>query len=217
MTMRSRRSHISNDDPQDDEEILHKYSTSRSFMTGPISVAFLISIICVLLVIIGVFISRYNSLAADFEITSGSLLQLEKDWNKFGPIFNKDRFQLEADFIPIVAYVYNRPHYFRRVLDALRSVVGIQKTMLIISHDGLNEELVRLVQDIDFCQVKQIYHPTPPTHRSSATALRDHWWWLQKFLWREMFPTRTEDVTISLKITYTCPDLFHRRGPCPFS
>lgn len=60
---------------------------------------------------------------------------------------------LEEDFIPIVAYVHERPHYFKQVLEALRQVKGIEKTLLVVSHDGLNESLVRMVQQVDFCQV----------------------------------------------------------------
>src|SRR5689334_4712387 len=41
------------------------------------------------------------------------------------PIRNADKFSLKPGFTPIVCYVYKRPHYFERVLEALRGLLRV--------------------------------------------------------------------------------------------
>jgi len=61
-----------------------------------------------------------------------------------------------------VLYVHNRPRYLRLVVDSLSRVEGIGEALLIVSHDGYFPEMDRIVQGIDFCQVKQIFAPYSP-------------------------------------------------------
>lgn len=69
---------------------------------------------------------------------------------------------LPKDHITIVLYVHNRPQYLRVVVQSLSQVVGISETLLIVSHDGYFEEMNKIVEGIEFCQVKQIFASYSP-------------------------------------------------------
>ncbi|KAJ3695626.1 hypothetical protein LUZ60_001003 [Juncus effusus] len=69
---------------------------------------------------------------------------------------------LSKDHIKIVLYVHNRPKYLKIVVDSLSQVEGISETLLIVSHDGYFPEMDRIIQEIKFCQVKQIFAPYSP-------------------------------------------------------
>ncbi|KAL5861710.1 hypothetical protein ACOSQ3_002928 [Xanthoceras sorbifolium] len=69
---------------------------------------------------------------------------------------------LAKDHIVIVLYVHNRPQYLQVVVKSLSHVVGINETLLIVSHDGYFEEMNKIVDGIKFCQVKQIFAPYSP-------------------------------------------------------
>jgi hypothetical protein len=72
-------------------------------------------------------------------------------------------------------------------------------------------EMLDLVKQIDFCQVKQLFHPTSPLHESDAGGLKEHWWWLQTTLFTEMFPSRDGDVSIFvIGCSNQLVDLFYR-------
>ncbi|PQQ20751.1 alpha-1 6-mannosyl-glycoprotein 2-beta-N-acetylglucosaminyltransferase [Prunus yedoensis var. nudiflora] len=88
-------------------------------------------------------------------------LQLEKR-NQMPPR-NLDLYpSLDEDHITIVLYVHNRPQYLKVAVDSLSRVVGINGTLLIVSHDGYFEEMNKIVEGIRFCQVKQIFAPYSP-------------------------------------------------------
>ncbi|CAB4274525.1 unnamed protein product [Prunus armeniaca] len=88
-------------------------------------------------------------------------LQLEKR-NQMPPR-NLDLYpSLDKDHITIVLYVHNRPQYLKVAVDSLSRVVGINETLLIVSHDGYFEEMNKIVEVIRFCQVKQIFAPYSP-------------------------------------------------------
>ncbi|KAK2985677.1 hypothetical protein RJ640_011905 [Escallonia rubra] len=79
------------------------------------------------------------------------------------PPRNIDLFpNLPKDHITIVLYVHNRPQYLQIVVQSLSQVIGINETLLIVSHDGYFEEMNRIVEGIKFCRVKQIYAPYSP-------------------------------------------------------
>ncbi len=62
---------------------------------------------------------------------------------------------------PILMPVYGRPHYLKAVLDALAQVKDIDKTILIISQDGHNPEVTKLIGQIGFTQTVIIQHTRP--------------------------------------------------------
>ncbi|KAF8414258.1 hypothetical protein HHK36_002258 [Tetracentron sinense] len=79
------------------------------------------------------------------------------------PPRNSDLFpKLSKDHITIVLYVHNRPQYLQVVVRSLSSVEGIGETLVIVSHDGYFEPMNKIIKDIRFCQVKQIFAPYSP-------------------------------------------------------
>lgn len=146
-----------------------------------------------------------------------NLVSLVKDFNKYGAVRNADKFTLEEGFIPIVIRVFNKHEYFGFALEKYKKVKGIEKTMLIVSHDGIFPEMFKLVQQIDFCQVKQIIHPYSghlltnrfpgpdknlPHHVDQYgnprpfphTALKHHFWWHLNFVWDQFLPNHKGDM-----------------------
>lgn len=66
---------------------------------------------------------------------------------------------LAEDHIIVVLYVHNRPHYLHLVVSSLSQVLGINETLLIVSHDRYFEGMNKIVECIKFYQVKQIFAP----------------------------------------------------------
>eukprot|EP00026_Physarum_polycephalum_P007186 Phypoly_transcript_07243.p1 GENE.Phypoly_transcript_07243~~Phypoly_transcript_07243.p1 ORF type:complete len:494 (+),score=99.40 Phypoly_transcript_07243:183-1664(+) len=146
-----------------------------------------------------------------------TLLYLLDNFNKYGAIRNEKKFTLDKDFIPIVIRVYNKHEYFGWALENYKKVQNINKTMMIISHDGIFPEMFKLVQSIDFCQVKQIIHPfsghflmnrfpgpdkSIPDHRDQYgnprpfphIALKHHFWWHLNYVWDQFLPDHPGDM-----------------------
>lgn len=94
------------------------------------------------------------------------------------PPLSSQTVAVKRKFIPIVVYVHNRPHYFRQIVSALRNVTGIENSLLIVSHDGIFDEMNEIVESIDFVNVIQLLHPyynAGPEERG-LSKLRRHWW-----------------------------------------
>lgn len=70
--------------------------------------------------------------------------------------------KLAKDHVIVVLYVHNRPQYLQLVVSSLSQVVGMNETLLIVSHDGYFEEMNKIVEGIKFCQVKQIFASYSP-------------------------------------------------------
>jgi hypothetical protein len=83
---------------------------------------------------------------------------------------------LESDYVPIVLYVYKRADILQRTVAHLRNATGIERTVLIVSHDGFVPDVARVVDGIDFVRVVQIVHPTPPKVKTDVFSLKAHWW-----------------------------------------
>ncbi len=62
---------------------------------------------------------------------------------------------------PILMPVYGRPHYLRKVLQALAGVKDIDKTILIISQDGSHTEVAAMIRQINFTHTIIIQHTRP--------------------------------------------------------
>jgi hypothetical protein len=63
--------------------------------------------------------------------------------------------------IPILMPVCGRPHYLRQVIAALSEVKDIDKSVLIVSQDGQDEEVSALVAGIRFTDVVVLRHTRP--------------------------------------------------------
>lgn len=136
-------------------------------------------LLVVLLQTNGVFYAvtlQTNEIDSDTKLTSnftlgGSRANLPKqselsallDKRNHLPPRNSDQFpKLPKDHITIVLYVHNRAQYLQVVVDSLSRVVGINETLLIVSHDGHFDEMNKIVEGIRFCRVKQIFAPYSP-------------------------------------------------------
>lgn len=71
-------------------------------------------------------------------------------------IRNGDKFgtTLSEGSIVIIVQVHDRADYFSYLLKSLGRAKGIEKALLVISHDYYSEEINRRVEAIDFCKVK---------------------------------------------------------------
>lgn len=95
-------------------------------------------------------------------LKQNQLSKMLEERNKLPPR-NLDLYpSLAEDHIVIVLYVHNRPQYLKVVVESLSKVVGINETLLVVSHDGYFQEMNAIVDGIRFCQVKQIFAPYSP-------------------------------------------------------
>ncbi|RWS24636.1 Alpha-1:6-mannosyl-glycoprotein 2-beta-N-acetylglucosaminyltransferase-like protein [Leptotrombidium deliense] len=75
-------------------------------------------------------------------------------------ILNSDKFgSLRANDTIIVIQVHNRIQYLTFLIESLKLTVGIEKALLIFSHDVFDLRLNNLIESIDFCKVLQIFYP----------------------------------------------------------
>jgi len=147
-------------------------------------------------------LEKQNSMLVD------ELLFLEEYYSNTSTLFNKESFILEEDFIPIVAYVYNRPSLFSQVVEALSNVKGIEKTMLIISHDRISPEMWKITRGIKFCQVRLLIHPTSPLESGNTRALTNHWWWIQHKVRSDLLPDHNGDIAFIEEDHRVSPDFY---------
>ncbi|XP_074602354.1 alpha-1,6-mannosyl-glycoprotein 2-beta-N-acetylglucosaminyltransferase [Brevipalpus obovatus] len=59
----------------------------------------------------------------------------------------------------IVVQVHNRIYYLNLLISSLSKVKGIEKALIIFSHDIFNDEINSLVSNIKFCKILQIFYP----------------------------------------------------------
>ncbi len=69
----------------------------------------------------------------------------------FGPVSNST--------VLIVVQVHNRLPYLRQLIVSLSQAAGIDKTLIIFSHDFWDEEINDLVNSVDFAKTMQIFYP----------------------------------------------------------
>ncbi|UCG07596.1 MAG: hypothetical protein JSV83_02800 [Desulfobacterales bacterium] len=62
---------------------------------------------------------------------------------------------------PILMPVCSRPYYLRQVLNALSNVKNIDKTLLIISQDGSDPRVTRMIHEIKFTRTIIMRHTRP--------------------------------------------------------
>ncbi|KAI6241481.1 Alpha-1,6-mannosyl-glycoprotein 2-beta-N-acetylglucosaminyltransferase [Aphelenchoides fujianensis] len=61
--------------------------------------------------------------------------------------------------VVIVVQVHNRIEYLTYLIETLQAARGINETLLVFSHDISSLEINRLIQNITFCRVIQIFYP----------------------------------------------------------
>ena len=75
-------------------------------------------------------------------------------------ILNADRFPpLASDGLVIIIQAHKRVGYLRQLFGSLKAAQGIDKVLLVISHDYYYDEMNELVESVDFCRVS-MYVPS---------------------------------------------------------
>lgn len=67
----------------------------------------------------------------------------------------------ESVSIVLVVQVHNRAEYLKLLIESLESAKGIEKALIIFSHDIYYPPVNELITNIKFCQVIQIFYPYP--------------------------------------------------------
>lgn len=69
-------------------------------------------------------------------------------------LLNADKFaSLQNEDVVFVVQVHRRLHYLQSLIDSLRKAAGIDRVLLVFSHDYMDGEINKLIQSIDFCKV----------------------------------------------------------------
>ncbi|XP_059157422.1 alpha-1,6-mannosyl-glycoprotein 2-beta-N-acetylglucosaminyltransferase-like isoform X2 [Physella acuta] len=76
-------------------------------------------------------------------------------------VHNLDKFGIDLgpNSLVIVIQTHDRPDYLKILLDSMRKVKDIEKSLLIVSHDVYSQQLNDLIESVDFCPVMQIFFP----------------------------------------------------------
>lgn len=75
--------------------------------------------------------------------------------NREQRVWNDDKFPpLATDGIVLIVQVHRRDGYLRQLFNSMRNVRGIEKVLLVISHDYYYDDIMQLVRSVDFCRVR---------------------------------------------------------------
>lgn len=70
-------------------------------------------------------------------------------------IYNMDKFPpLAPDGIVFIVQAHRRQGYLEQLFNSMRTVDGIEKILLVISHDYYYDEMMDLVKTVEFCKVR---------------------------------------------------------------
>lgn len=97
------------------------------------------------------FVSRHN--IPEHNLTQIKLEIDRRNADQYVHNLQKYGLSLGPESVVIVVQVHDRANYLKILLDSLRKVKGIEKTLLIFSHDVFSEQLNSIVETIDFCPV----------------------------------------------------------------
>ncbi|XP_066905556.1 alpha-1,6-mannosyl-glycoprotein 2-beta-N-acetylglucosaminyltransferase [Halyomorpha halys] len=101
-----------------------------------------------------------SSLKGNGELMPEEILRNIHKYNAAQTIINENIFgPVQNDTIIIVIQVHKRIVYLRHLIVSLAQGRGIEKTLIIFSHDFYDPELNELVQSVDFARVMQIFYP----------------------------------------------------------
>jgi len=83
-----------------------------------------------------------------------------KGINEEQSIRNEDIFgPVDPDTIVVAIQVHNRLQYLRQLIISLSASQGIEKTLIVFSHDFYDEAINNLVNSVDFAKTMQIFYP----------------------------------------------------------
>lgn len=74
--------------------------------------------------------------------------------NQAQTIYNQDKFPaLGEDGLVLIVQAHKRDGYLKQLLESLKVTRGIEKILLVISHDYYYDDMNKLIRSIDFCPV----------------------------------------------------------------
>ena len=74
--------------------------------------------------------------------------------NREQVVLNADKYPaLASDGIVLIVQVHRREGYLEQLFNSMRNVRGIEKVLLVISHDYYYDDMMKLMQTVDFCRV----------------------------------------------------------------
>ncbi|RWS21789.1 alpha-1:6-mannosyl-glycoprotein 2-beta-N-acetylglucosaminyltransferase-like protein [Leptotrombidium deliense] len=80
--------------------------------------------------------------------------------NQKQEIRNQNLFSsFKSDDTIIAIQVHNRSEYLKLTVSALQKVKGIEKTLIIFSHSVFDHEINKIVEEVKFAKVMQIFYP----------------------------------------------------------
>lgn len=105
--------------------------------------------------------------------TAQEIQEFIKKHNQEQKILNLDQYgALEQNASVIVVQVHDRLNYLRIVIDSLAKAKGIERALVIFTHDIYDEAINQIVQNIKFCKVLQIFYPySVQTHPNEFPGL----------------------------------------------
>jgi hypothetical protein len=164
-------------------------------------------------------LALYSS--ASITATNGTELSaFVRFFNLHSPWLNLDRFDLEPGFVPIVMRANRRKVHILTALERLERVARINRTVLIVSHDSLDTDLINTVANIKFMVARQIINPYsaniflsrfPGTDEHARETLdrhgnkrldgkfpgiKHHFLWHLSYVWRRLLPQHVTDVLL---------------------
>ena len=106
--------------------------------------------------------------SADFDSDSLEILEKIYQANREQKINNLNKFgPTTEETVVIVVQVHKRRNYLSHLIQSLSLSAGLEKTLLIFSHDVWEEEINDLVRSISFARTTQIFFPLSlQTHRT---------------------------------------------------
>ncbi|XP_060608709.2 alpha-1,6-mannosyl-glycoprotein 2-beta-N-acetylglucosaminyltransferase [Anolis sagrei] len=80
-------------------------------------------------------------------------------WRPLTADHGNDAADTGAPWVALVVQVHSRPEHLSLLLGSLRQAKGVERVLLVLSHDVWSPELNALASAVDFCAVLQIFFP----------------------------------------------------------
>lgn len=136
----------------------------------------------------------------EHHLSLGRVVPIIETLNRRGAILNDRTLPpVEQGYVPLLVLVHRRHTYVRGMIDSLRKIVNIEKTLVIFSCDGFFPEVLQAILEVTFVRVKIIYYPVPismlgpaypgfdgtsyKTRDVKVISLKNHWWWAHNYVW----------------------------------
>ena len=77
-----------------------------------------------------------------------------KKLNQQQRVLNADKFPpLSNDGLVLIVQAHKRENYLKQLFESLKKAKGIEKVLLVISHDYYYDDMNTMVESVDFCRV----------------------------------------------------------------